>query len=185
VMTVPLMALAVCALSVGAVFDWQHAFANFLGGTPSLAYATVQATAAHAAEGHGHAGLALFSTVVALSGVGLAAYFYLGDKRQIEKLAAWMSSPYGLKLYQLSSGKFYIDAIYNVLVVCPLRLLALASYWFDRFVIDGLVNFCGHVPVAFGAVLRSLQSGMVQFYALVMVLGTLVLIGTLFIWPTG
>ena len=122
VMTVPLMVLAVCALSVGAVFDWQHAFANFLARTPSLAFASVQATAAHAALGHGHAGLALFSTFVALSGVGLAAFFYLGDKRQIEKLAAWMSSPYGLKLYQLSSGKFYIDAIYNVLVVWPLRL---------------------------------------------------------------
>jgi len=185
VMTVPLMALAVCALAVGAIFEWRHAFANFLGHTPSLAYASVQPTAQHAAGGHGHLGLAAFSTFVALSGVGLAAYFYLGDRRQIEQLTRLLSSPFGLRLYQLSSGKFYIDAIYSVLVVWPLRLVAIASYWIDRFVIDGLVNFFGHVPVACGSLLRSLQSGMVQFYALVMVLGTLILIGTLFMWPTG
>jgi NADH-quinone oxidoreductase subunit L len=185
VMTVPLMALAVCALAVGAIFDWHHVFVGFLTGTPSLAYAAVQATAPHAAAGDSHVGLALLSTVLVLSGIGLAAFFYLGDRRQIEELTRLMSSPFGLHLYQLSSGKFYIDAIYNALVIWPLRLVALVSYWFDRFVIDGLVNFCGHAPLVFGSILRSLQSGMVQFYALVMVLGTLVLIGTLFIWPTG
>ena len=96
-----------------------------------------------------------------------------------------MKSPFGLKLYQLSSGKFFVDAIYNLLIVWPLRMLAAVSYWFDRWVIDGLVNLCGQVPIVCGAVLRSLQTGMVQFYALAMVLGTLVLIGTLFLWPTG
>jgi len=184
VMTVPLMILAVCALGIGAVYEWNHTFAHFLGNTPSLAYATIQATAVHAGE-HSHLGLAIFSTFVALSGVGLAAYFYLGDRRQIEQLTAIMRSPYGLRLYQLSSAKFYIDPIYNLLIVWPLLLLATVSYWVDRWIIDGLVNLCGRVPVACGAVLRSLQSGMVQFYALVMVLGTLVLIGTLFIWPAG
>jgi len=184
VMTAPLMVLALCALCVGALFDWHHLFAAFLGHTPSLAYSGIQ-TATHASGGHSHLGLAVFSTAVALLGIGLAAYFYLGDQRQIERLTRLMSSPLGLKLYQLSSGKFYIDAIYALLVVWPLRLAASASYWFDRYVIDGLVNFCGHVPVVLGAVLRSLQSGMVQFYALVMVLGTLVLIATLFVWPTG
>ncbi len=184
VMTVPLMLLALCALSVGAVFDWGHMFSQFLSSTPSLAYSTIQATVPHETEhGHSHLGLALFSTFVAVSGVGLAAFFYLGDMKQITALTRLMSSPYGLKLYQLSSGKFYVDAIYGILFLWPLRMLAAASYWFDRYVIDGLVNFCGYVPVAVGGVLRSLQSGMVQFYALLMVLGTLVLIGTLFIWP--
>ena len=35
----------------------------------------------------------------------------------------------------------------------------------------------------FGAILRSMQTGMVQFYALAMLLGVLVLIGTLLMWP--
>ena len=164
VMTGPLMILAFCALCVGALFEVRHTFAHFLEHTPSLAYSQIQPPLEHAG-GHGHMGLALFSTFVALSGVGLAAFFYLGDRRQIEQLARLLSSPFGFRLYQLSSGKFYVDAIYSVLIVWPLRLLAVVSYWFDRVVIDGLVNFFGYVPVVCGALLRSLQSGMVQFYA--------------------
>ncbi len=139
---------------MGAVFEWQHAFAHFLGSTPSLAYAGVQISPAeHAPHEHAHLGLAMFSTVLALTGVGLAAFFYLGDRQQIEQLTRLMKSPFGLKLYQLSSGKFYIDAIYGLFIVWPLRTLAAVSYWFDRWVIDGLVNLCGQVPIACGAVL--------------------------------
>jgi hypothetical protein len=43
-------------------------------------------------------------------------------------------------------------------------------------VIDALVDLCGRVPVAVGATLRTVQTGMIQFYALAMVLGLLVLI---------
>ena len=82
-------------------------------------------------------------------------------------------------LYELSYGKFFIDQIYQVLIVWPLRVLATISYWVDRYVIDGLVNFVGAIPGVCGAVLRSLQNGMVQFYALAMMLGLLVLIGAL------
>ena len=64
-------------------------------------------------------------------------------------------------------------------------MLAMICYWFDRYVIDGLVNLVGAIPGVFGAGLRSLQSGMVQFYALAMMLGLLVLIGALVLWPAG
>ncbi len=71
------------------------------------------------------------------------------------------------------------------LIVWPLKMLAMICYWIDRFIIDGLVNFVGAIPGVFGAGLRSLQSGMVQFYALAMILGLLVLIGALILWPAG
>ena len=48
--------------------------------------------------------VAIFSTVVALSGVGLAAFLYLGDQRQ----AAWLASTLR-PLYNLSYGKFFFD----------------------------------------------------------------------------
>jgi NADH:ubiquinone oxidoreductase subunit 5 (subunit L)/multisubunit Na+/H+ antiporter MnhA subunit len=97
--------------------------------------------------------------------------------------AASSASVYGLGLYQLSYNRFFIDAIYNVCVIWPLWLLALFSYWFDRWVIDGLVNLVGRIPLAVGSMLRSLQNGMLQFYALAMMLGMLVLVGTLLMWP--
>jgi len=180
VMTLPLAILAFCALGAGALFDWHSIFANFLGHTPSLAYSAVAATASHGE--HSHLGLAVFSTFVALSGVGLAAYLYLGDQIAVTKLTTWLSSPFGLRLYQLSYGKFFVDAIYQLIIVWPLQLLASVLGWFDRRVIDGLVNLGGHLPVRLGALLRPLQMGLLPFYALVMMLGTLVLIGTLFMW---
>jgi NADH-quinone oxidoreductase subunit L len=69
--------------------------------------------------------------------------------------------------------------LYGALLVLPLRGLAALSYFVDRYVIDGLVNLCGWVPRAFGSLLRSLQTGMVQFYALAMILGMIVLFASL------
>ncbi len=85
-------------------------------------------------------------------------------------------------LYRLSYGKFFIDQIYQVFIVWPLRALAALCYFVDRNVIDRLVNFIGALPGFFGAMMRSLQNGMVQFYAIAMMLGLLVLIGALVLW---
>jgi NADH:ubiquinone oxidoreductase subunit 5 (subunit L)/multisubunit Na+/H+ antiporter MnhA subunit len=169
----------VCALVVGAYFEWTHGFADFLGRTPSLAFDALRETWPH--DKHGmHFEVAAISTLVAVAGIGVAAFLYLGDASAV----TWITNRVR-PLYQLSLGKLFIDQIYNVLFVVPLRLLAWLSYQFDRWIVDGLVNACGQIPLLFGRALRNLQTGMVQFYALAMVLGVLVLIGTLLIWPAG
>ena len=178
-MTVPLMVLAVCSLVVGAYFEMTHGFASFLGHTPSLAFQALQETWPHEAHVM-HFDVAAISTLVAAAGIRLAAYLYLGDPAQVKWLTNCM-----LPLYHLSLGKLFIDQIYNAAFVWPLRALAKISFLFDRWIVDGLVNLCGKIPQWFGGMLRSLQTGMVQFYALAMVLGVLVLIGTLLILPAG
>jgi NADH-quinone oxidoreductase subunit L len=87
--------------------------------------------------------------------------------------------------YRLSANKFYFDEIYNALVVWPLRLAATVLYWIDRWIIDGLVNLLGRIPPALGSLMRSLQMGQVQFYALAMVLGMLILAAARLIWAAG
>ncbi|HTN74083.1 MAG TPA: proton-conducting transporter membrane subunit, partial [Pirellulaceae bacterium] len=87
-----------------------------------------------------------------------------------------------LSPYRLSYNKFYFDEIYNALIVWPLRLLANFAYWLDRNLIDGLVNLCGKLPVVFGGLMRSLQMGLMQFYALAMVLGVIVLLAARLLW---
>ncbi len=178
-MTVPLMILAFFALAVGAFFALTTADSwslyDTLARTPSLAYAAVP----RAEHAHGSDLLVkAVSTVFAISGVGIAAYLYLGDRWAAALLAKLL-----WPLYWLSYGKFFFDQIYNGLFVWPLWTLARICSFFDNVVIDGTVNLVGKIPprVAWG--LRSLQTGMVQFYALAMVWGLIVLIITLLVWP--
>ena len=60
----------------------------------------------------------------------------------------------------------------------PFIALWLAA-WFDRCVIDALVDFCGRLPSTLGGALRPAQNGMLQCYALAMALGLLALLGVL------
>ncbi len=176
-MTVPLMILAVCSLVVGAYFEWTEGFAKFIAYTPSLAYEVVNPHGVeHVAESHALIGA--LGTAIGLSGVGLAAFLYLGDTAQAEILKRLL-----LPLYWLSHGKLFFDPIYQALFVWPLRMLARACALLDQFGIDGIVNLVGRIPRALAAPLRPLQAGMVQFYALAMLWGVVVLIVTLVVWP--
>jgi NADH-quinone oxidoreductase subunit L len=84
--------------------------------------------------------------------------------------------------YRLSRDKFYFDEIYNALVVWPLRMIAAACYWFDRWIVDWLVDLTGRIPPALGYVMRGLQMGLLQFYALAMILGMLILVAARLLW---
>jgi NADH-quinone oxidoreductase subunit L len=179
-MVVPLVVLAIGSLAVGAYFEWTHGFAEFLVRTPSLAFSTVYGE--HGLGHEFHWDIAGGSTVVALSGIGLAAFLYLGERKEIGVLASFLQSARGLHLYQLSYHKFFFDEIFAALTVWPLRGIALLSYTIDRYLVDGLVNLVGRIPRIIGSALRALQTGMVQFYALAMVLGLLVLMGTMILW---
>jgi len=174
-MTGPLWVLA--ALAVGAGWIFVDAFPALLRRTPQLSYAVVQATAhAHAAHGGSHAVVAALSSVAALGGLGIAAYFYLGDPSQVDRLTRWL-----LPAYWLSHGKFFFDSLYQLLVVWPAMGFAGLCAWLDNHLVDGLVNRCGRIPVRIGAVLRNLQTGVVPMYAVLMGLGLLALLGSLFV----
>jgi NADH-quinone oxidoreductase subunit L len=181
-MTGPLVILAACTLVVGAYFELSHGFADFLARTPSAEYLTTRGLSQFSRSENGTVPFsdqllsAGISQVVVLAGVALAALLYLGSRKRLDLLTDVMDS---LGLYRLSRGKFFLDPIYNILVIMPLEGIARLCAWFDRTVIDGLVDLCGMAPKVFGAFLRPLQNGLVQFYALAMVLGLLVLLGAL------
>lgn len=239
VMLWPLAILAVCAIAVGGVVEGTQAFGHFLERTPSLAGGLVEFTRTPHVF---HFEVAAVSSFAALAGVGIAAYLYLGDRREtdwlqsvldfrwltkltdfetvhrlqrigwvraVDRLASrvglgWLASLLGhiallalvvlaaplllgmyLSPYRLSYGKFYVDELYDAVVVRPLRWLASACYAIDRWLVDGLVNACGQIPLGIGLLMRSLQMGLLQFYALVMVLGLLILLASKMIWASS
>ncbi len=175
VMTVPLVVLAAGAIVVGALFELTHSFEHFLATTPSLAFAGLEEHGSGAAQAS-YLSVAATSTAVAVVGIVLAAGLYPGPADLLRRITELMKN---VGLYQLSYGKLFFDPLYQLVVVWPLQAVAAVSYWADRYVIDGLVNLAGLAPQAAGAALRSLQNGLIPFYALAMVLGLLVLIGAL------
>ena len=144
-MTGPLVVLAFGSLVVGAYFEWTHGFAEFLAATPSLAYLASAADAAAAARPQ-HGDIAVDEHGRSRSsGIALAAMLYLGSRKKAARLARLMNV---FGLYSLSYGKFFFDPIYTLLVVWPLLGVARLAAWFDRYVIDGLVDLCGRLPQA-------------------------------------
>ena len=62
------------------------------------------------------------------------------------------------------------------------RAIAVVSWGFDAGVIDGLVNASGTVTRRLSGEMRRLQTGQAQNYALLMVVGIVLVIGGLMIF---
>jgi NADH-quinone oxidoreductase subunit L len=166
VMTVPLIVLAVFAVGVGFVLGpW---------GIPALQIAPFLEVTPGFPEETPHKmmyGLMALSAAIALGGIVVAWWMYVKQPDLPGRLAR---SAQGL--YQLSLNKFHFDELYDTFILGPLRGVTLFARIFDQYVVDGLVDLIGHVPRLFGVLLRPVQNGLVQFYALAMVLSLTVFI---------
>lgn len=157
VMTVPLMVLAVFALGIGAAVGPTGVFEHFMGRAPVLPKAE--------AEGLNWIMMTV-SSIVALGGIGVAWLMYV---RQPDLPGRLANAAQGF--YQLSLNKFHIDELYDTFILKPLAGFTTFTRIFDLYVLDGLVDLIGQLPRLVGFRFRPVQNGLVQFYALAMVLG--------------
>jgi NADH-quinone oxidoreductase subunit L len=162
VMTGPLMVLSVFAVGVGfllgPVMPEGMQFAHFLEKTPGFPR-----------DHHEHGmnlPLMAISTLAALGGIALAWLMYV---KQTDLPAKFAKSIQGL--YQLSLNKFYLDELYAAFIVRPAQWLAGVARRVDTGAIDSGVDLVGNGPRLLGELFRPIQNGLVQFYALAMVLG--------------
>jgi NADH-quinone oxidoreductase subunit L len=169
-MALPMVILAMGSLIVGAWLEWSHGLSDMLARTPSLAFLGNEVHTAAREELHNS--IAVKSMVLVLSGLLFTTLLYIGRRRMVEKITAAFDL---VGLYRLSYGKFFFDPLYHALIVLPLEIFARFCAWFDRNVIDLIVDIIGFLPKLIGLLLRPLQGGLIQFYALAMVLGVLVL----------
>ncbi|MGB3237183.1 MAG: NAD(P)H-quinone oxidoreductase subunit F [Geitlerinemataceae cyanobacterium] len=65
----------------------------------------------------------------------------------------------------------YTAKLYKVTIVFLVGIVSQAVYWFDRFIVDGVVNLVGLATVFGGQSLRYNISGQAQFYVLSILLG--------------
>jgi NADH-quinone oxidoreductase subunit L len=112
--------------------------------------------------------LLLLGAVIALAGVGLGWRWFA--RRGLEYDAV-LAKRFGW-FYRTAKGKYYVDEAYDKVVVRPVIGGAEKGFApFDQFVVDGLVNFVAFFTKGISFVLRYLQSGVVQTYAMAIVLG--------------
>jgi NADH-quinone oxidoreductase subunit L len=119
--------------------------------------------------------LILVSVLVALTGIYLAYVFYLKKPEIPKKLVSRF--PF---LYKLLYNKYYVDEIYNATFVNPTIKGSKFVYKnFDLKIIDGAVNGSASATGFFGRILSCLHTGLIKDYALVFLLGAIILIGYL------
>ncbi len=112
------------------------------------------------------------SVALALIGIFVAYTMYMKRRDLPEKLA----NSYPV-LYRLLLNKWYVDEIYELTVIKPLHGFSILLWkGIDVAVVDGSVNGVARIVGWFSGVIRYIQSGYVQSYAVSMVLGTVVLL---------
>ena len=86
------------------------------------------------------------------------------------------------KMYQLLFNKYYVDEVYDAVIVRPIQNSSEKVLWkfFDVRVIDGVVNGSGHVVEFTAGWLRRIQTGVAQSYAVVFVGGIILVVSALF-----
>ena len=85
-------------------------------------------------------------------------------------------------LYRLLLNKYFVDEVYDDLIVRPARVGSEAVYRrFDLRVIDGAVNGAGALVRSFASAIRVYQTGYVRNYALSILVGV-VLVMAYYLW---
>ncbi len=125
--------------------------------------------------------LMAISSAVALFAAS-AAFFLYGRK---DALPAPDSAPRSI-IGQVVYNKFYIDELYERIIVRPVRGLGDGFYSFGEFVIDGVVSAVAWLVRTIAGQLRLLQNGSIGSYMFAMVLSIAVIIALRFFinWTT-
>ena len=173
VMTYPLMILAAASVVSGAWIFFTDALGSFLPATPSLWAPAVASTAVPHAF---HWDIAMQGTLAAVVGIALAAYGHYGRRSDEPQMERYLG-PLGT----LFANRFYLDELYVITVVRPIEAVSSIAAAFDGSVIDGLVDAIGRLPPSLAGLVRRLQSGLIQRYALAGVMGVLVIVASL-VW---
>jgi NADH-quinone oxidoreductase subunit L len=105
--------------------------------------------------------------VISVLGIFIAYFFYIAQPATPAILIKRLRP-----LYTLFVNKWYFDELIELLIVRPaLAIGRFANRVFERFVVDGLVTGTEDVVGGAGRVVRTVQSGFVRSYALLLIAG--------------
>jgi len=118
--------------------------------------------------------LMVVSSIVAIVGIGLAAFIWLKRREIADRVAAAFPG-----VYRTLLNKYYVDEIYDATIVQPIRIVSQEGLWrgVDVHIIDGAVNGTASIVEGSSSLLRRLQSGSVRAYAGSLLIGVVLILG--------
>ena len=126
-----------------------------------------------------HLQFSIAPVALGLAGIFIAMWMYRKQNDKPGKLAASLGG-----LYKAAYHKFYIDEIYLFITQKIIfNLIGRPAAWFDKNVVDGLMNATGNGTQKISEEIKRFQSGKVQQYAiyfLVSVIGLALLF--IYVW---
>ncbi|PSR56604.1 NADH-quinone oxidoreductase subunit L [Adhaeribacter arboris] len=177
-MTLPLIILAILStiggfMGMPAVFGARHYLADFL--SPVFNNARIANPTMFEAAELSHSTeymLMAISVGVAVLAIIVAYITYVKNRTVPAEESARLSP-----LHNLIYHKYYIDEIYNALIVRPVMWLSTNVYRFiEQSIIDPVINGFGKGVIGGGRSLRLLQTGDIGFYIFAMVLSIVLII---------
>ena len=118
--------------------------------------------------------------LIAVAGISLSTGLYLNRGAQVPKMLA---RPLTAGHYLLSH-KYFMDHLYEEGLVRRFfyRTFAAISDWFERSVVDGVVDAVGFFSRNIGRAVSQLQTGQVQTYGVAISLGVVSILVGYLIW---
>ena len=176
-MTVPLMILAALSVVGGfigfPIVEGWNQFGEFLA--PVFAKGLPAEPAHHAISFE--VAMMLVSMAIAGLGIFLAYKMYIKDPRLPDQMAERYPAP-----YSLIANKYWVDEIYDYVLVGPLvRFSVFLWRIIDDIFVDGAVNGVAAVARGGSEILKRLQTGNIQGYALSILVGVVFLVGYLMV----
>jgi NADH-quinone oxidoreductase subunit L len=107
-------------------------------------------------------GFSALPVLFALAGIALATYLYKTENTKPQTIASSLGG-----LYKAAYKKFYIDEIYLFITKKIIfNLIGRPAAWIDKNIVDGFMNLLATITAKISVLIKGLQSGKVQSYAL-------------------
>jgi NADH-quinone oxidoreductase subunit L len=152
------MNLPLITLALGAVFAGLIPFGSFVSAEGKVIDLPI------------HVLFSIAPVTIGLLGITIAAIMYAKQNDNPEKVAVAFG-----RIYNWAYSKFYIDEVYIFVTKKVLfNLVGRPAAWFDRNVVDGMINGYAYITTSTSEAIKGIQSGRLQTYSLFFLGGVLV-----------